>query len=543
MISAHQNQDGKDREQAPQPSRLEKKPKKRLMPLLAILAVSLLYLSGDQAQPKVTISECDYPPPPPAITINQAKSAAGQSAQLLSSELPSDPSYDPYYSIWEIFYITDLMETLSQSPESANTIDILTVETAATQSVPDVDKLMADQIVYANVAAARTGSGVRAKHVGVYRSQYEETFDYHENLYRLENCRDGHLDEVCQARTDLGADQVTVFISPEVDTYCGMAYIPGGIDQESLAKHALAIATFHPGCLYEGIFAHEKGHNLTMGHNIEDSGGPTFFQWAHGARTREIVLLGYFASRSIMSYRFSDNTPYNIGFPGYSSPELKISGVTLGNAETANNGLVYQTVAPIFAENSPAKIGADLTVFPPAQSIYLPTEPITLSVKSLLPQSVIMLKSVESPIFRLYRTRTGNDNAATLSVESQYKSPINKYSINVNGGHPITFEHQYLVADKRVGVTVVMPEGQDKTGFIVSAPFARQSTRTNGDGVATLNLVGRDQTIRAIGSTPDKELLCWGEVEYLAGDIKTVYEIPMGCSSSHNVFLPIVGKK
>ncbi len=529
-----------------QPSDLDSHERLRqqwLMPLLITLAVSLLYLSGDQAQPKVTISQCEYPPPPPTVTIDQVKTAIGQSEQLFSPELPSDPSYDPYFSIWEIFYISDLMRTLSQNPQNINntTIDILTVETTSTQSVPEIDKLIADQIVYANVAAARTGSEVRSRHVGVHHSSHNEVLPYEENLYQLIGC-EGYLESACQAKKDFGADQTTLLISPNTLTACGMAYQPLSITQKILSNSALSLVTLHPGCLFEGALTHESlGHNLTMGHNIEDSYLLTHYPWAHGARTREVVLLRFYASRSIMAYRFPDNTPINIGFPGYSSPELILNGVTLGNVETANNALVFKTVAPIFAENSPTKVGPDLTVFPPAQLIYLPTEPITISVKSLLPQSVIMLKSLENQYSSLYRTRTGADNTATLSVESMHISPVNTYSINVNGGHPETFEVQYLLADKRVEVTVVMPDGHNKTGLLVSAPFAHQSTKTNSDGVVTLDLVGRDQIIRAVGLTPDRKILCSGEVEYSAGDNRTVYEISMRCAPPQNVFLPIVG--
>ena len=138
----------------------------------------------------------------------------------------------------------------------ADVIDVAVFHTAAARVAagePDgIDALIDLYIAEANRAFEESGVRTRVALVAREEVDYTETDDYDEDIDRLRNPSDGHLDGVHAVRDRVGADLVHLIVA-ELDV-CGVAELGGAF---GITRHGCGGRTF----------AHELGHNLGLHHD------------------------------------------------------------------------------------------------------------------------------------------------------------------------------------------------------------------------------------------------------------------------------------
>ena len=144
--------------------------------------------------------------------------------------------------------------------QSESVIDILVVYTSAAREEAGGEDAIEAQIdlmvAETNTAFRDSGANLRLRLVHVHELDYVETADSND-LTRLYNSGDGHMDEVHALRRTAGADLVHLIEKWGAFgrlPYCGFAYIGGSFGVTVLQCGSLA-------------FAHEVGHNFGLLHD------------------------------------------------------------------------------------------------------------------------------------------------------------------------------------------------------------------------------------------------------------------------------------
>ena len=138
------------------------------------------------------------------------------------------------------------------------TIDVAVVYTPAAREAAGgaagIEAVIDLMIAEANQAYA--ASGMRHRLALVERSEvsYEETGDSRQDLRRLANPSDGHMDEAHALRAEVGADLVHLIVDAEKADVGGIANLVGAFG-----------LTVHLGG--GTVFAHELGHNMGLRHD------------------------------------------------------------------------------------------------------------------------------------------------------------------------------------------------------------------------------------------------------------------------------------
>ena len=205
---------------------------------------------------------------------------------------------------------------------------------------------------------AYAASGVRQRLALVARSEvpYTETYGW-QDLRRLSDSSDGHLDEAHTFRDATGADVVHLIVGEAGGSFynvCGIANVPG----------AFGITLRDCGGV---AFAHELGHNMGLRHDrfqvqlLEES---VSSHPAYGYVNRRVFDAGAPQSSrwvTIMSYanhcRLADVSCSQL--PRFSNPRLRYGGDPLGIAFGAGSGVT-----------GPADAAAVLNVTGPAVAAW-----------------------------------------------------------------------------------------------------------------------------------------------------------------------------
>ena len=156
----------------------------------------------------------------------------------------------------------------AQSEESV--VDILVVYTTAAKEAgggeANIETRIDEMVVSANTAFHASGANLQLRLVCVEELDYVETNDS-DDLWRLRNPHDGHMDEVHALRDAVGADLVHLVerwgIGQGRFPYCGLAYLGGSYGATVLECGSI-------------VFAHEVGHNFGLSHDryaIWNNGG------------------------------------------------------------------------------------------------------------------------------------------------------------------------------------------------------------------------------------------------------------------------------
>ncbi len=179
----------------------------------------------------------------------------------------------------------------------------------------------------AELAVAESNQGYRNGWTNIrmeladYRTTWFPDGRMGEDLGRLQNPRDGQLDEVHAVRDAVGAD-VVVLLTDGKDA-CGVGYI------NAPASHAFAVVGWR--CATGNYtFAHEIGHVLGANHDRANASGSPY-PYGHGY---QFSLPSGERFRTIMSYDCPGGcTRLNT----WSNPDITYGGARTGDAATADN--------------------------------------------------------------------------------------------------------------------------------------------------------------------------------------------------------------
>ena len=219
-------------------------------------------------------------------------------------------------------------ETAQSGVDDGSVVDVLVVWTPAGEEraggETQVKSWIDMAIAYTNDALERSGALVSLNLVGAEKVDYQETeravsHFAQEDISRLLDPADGHMDGVHALRDTLGADLVSLVSG----LYGGAAYISGAfsvVDGSSF------------------VFAHEIGHNFGLWHDRADKlNGPAAFQHGFVSSSRPSLR----CRGTIMSYPdrcISSGRRSSAVIPLYSSPwrYLPADGTALGVSRFSN---------------------------------------------------------------------------------------------------------------------------------------------------------------------------------------------------------------
>lgn len=199
-------------------------------------------------------------------------------------------------------------------------------------------------------------SSVHAEAKLVYTGLYnylEQPSDLNKNLNAFSTDPD-----VLAKRDKYGADLVQMTLFRDNSTsFCGFGYISGKNSFKQLswaARNGFQVTGVDCG---DYVSVHEFGHNMGLGHNIENISSSMdyyAFPWAFGYYINQQF-------RTIMSYPNPCTKKKCPRIPYFSSPNTMYKGQPLGVAGKSNNTAVLNATTPIIAQFRASKNITNLT--------------------------------------------------------------------------------------------------------------------------------------------------------------------------------------
>lgn len=240
--------------------------------------------------------------------------------------------------------------------ENGATIDVMVVYTKAASKwalnysrVTDIDDLIDIAIQKSNEAMDNSLTGITFRLVHKYETDYVEV-DSNEDLNRIRTKGDGYMDEVHDLRKQFNADLV-VFL-PEVSFTGGLAgllYTENGNAQWcgfSLSRVQQTSTSY--------TMVHEMGHNMGCHHHNKQTSqaGPGLYSYSGGWRGVDNLGNKY---STIMTYEsgsyFTDGQSHP-RIPYFSSPDIMVNGVVIGDRAEANNVLTLKKTKHVTSKYS-----------------------------------------------------------------------------------------------------------------------------------------------------------------------------------------------
>ncbi|WP_347332963.1 carbohydrate binding domain-containing protein [Marinimicrobium locisalis] len=164
-------------------------------------------------------------------------------------------------------------------------VDVLVLyldEAQQTSAGRDIDARIGSYIAYSNQAFENSNVDMRLRLVGAEKVNLDYTYVTSENLGALRS-----NSAVARLRQEYGADLVTLLNlrQPMSGGYvCGIGYVPwGDANTGRLASNAGSAAFSLVGVdCGLSTFAHELGHNMSLGHSHVQNSGGGVWEWARG---------------------------------------------------------------------------------------------------------------------------------------------------------------------------------------------------------------------------------------------------------------------
>ncbi len=184
-----------------------------------------------------------------------------------------------------LYWAAGLSLALAGSPGLAAQVDVLifyTDEAAGTSAGQDMDARIASYVEHANQAYRNSDMDIELRLVGTERidGNYRHVDGGVLGNFRMDR-------NVARLRQETGADLVTLINMPQATAggyVCGVGYQPGGsASNGSFYSNASAYAFSLVGvsCGYN-TFAHELGHNMSLGHSHVQNSEGAVFPWGRG---------------------------------------------------------------------------------------------------------------------------------------------------------------------------------------------------------------------------------------------------------------------
>jgi hypothetical protein len=225
-------------------------------------------------------------------------------------------------------------------------IDLLIVYTPAAEqwalensSVTDIFDLIDIALQLSNTAVQNSKTGITFSIVHIHLTDYVED-DTVEDLYRITDPWDGYMDEVHDLRNQYYADEI-LFI-PKVSFTGGVAWLLNNENGFNPDYYAVALTRVQQTS-WTFTAVHEIGHNMGTHHHWAQNfqPGPGLFNYSSG--WRGIINGERFCT--VMTYEsgsYFDDGQNHTRIPYFSSPEIDVDGVTIGDYHLEDNTLTLK---------------------------------------------------------------------------------------------------------------------------------------------------------------------------------------------------------
>lgn len=173
---------------------------------------------------------------------------------------------------------------------------------------------------------------IRLRLVHAYETDYVETGEHFEHLYRMVDKNDGYMEEVHGLRDKYRADVVVLVVDDPAG--CGLA-------TRVHAEANEAFAVVHHECAASSYsIAHEIGHIIGARHDLNLDKTMAPFPYGHG-------YVNGTKWRDIMSYKESCNGCPRV--PVWSSPNVLVKGEPAGTPDIDNARVIMEQAARVAA--------------------------------------------------------------------------------------------------------------------------------------------------------------------------------------------------
>ncbi len=251
-----------------------------------------------------------------------------------------------------------LLSLFSAIAGAVTTIDVLVLY-VPTVTNPEVRAASMEQ--YANTALANSQSELRFHVVKVLPFDIPNAKTDEVTLDALLNNA-----QVATLRSQWGADLVS-YITP-TGPYCGVAYLsPGSSSTGHLYAYAKTLGFSVVGHSCTSSFAHELGHNLSLGHSLKQHSPGSVYAWGrgYGVDNQFVTVMAYTSAFSASRVQYFSNPNINAcrGFP-CGIPRTRADGADGVGAMAVTGPQIAQWLAPSTppATNSPPVAVADTVV-------------------------------------------------------------------------------------------------------------------------------------------------------------------------------------
>ena len=178
----------------------------------------------------------------------------------------------------------------------------------------------------------------RVRLVDTREVSYPESQDLSQDLERVTNQIDGHLDEVHAWRDVAGADLVSLIVERNTDGFEGLAWL---MEQPSTTFAPYAFSVVMRRTAASLTLAHEIGHNLGLAHDRDNALASGAYPYAFGYR-----LAPHF--RDLMSYPCTGSPCPAV--PYFSNPDVRYDGFPMGRVDTEDGARALRQTMPIAAQ-------------------------------------------------------------------------------------------------------------------------------------------------------------------------------------------------
>jgi hypothetical protein len=228
-----------------------------------------------------------------------------------------------------------------RSATSTAQLDVLMLYTPAARTyaggVNAMKAAIYSHIALANRCYSNSDMPITLRPTAMMEVDYTEAGTLNEDLARLQNPADGHMDEVIGLRNTYGGDLVALIRRNDAAGVAGIAYVNTGNGDSGFSSWAFSVTAdiWASGNL---AFPHEIGHNLGCNHDRQNASGATH-PYAYGWRFQGGNNVQYI---SVMAYYPGTRIPH------FSNPTIRYQGTATGvasGASAADNALRHEVTA------------------------------------------------------------------------------------------------------------------------------------------------------------------------------------------------------